>query len=488
MLSLQSLFSLQSRFGVGDLVVSAGQIPFETYLLECRRMLSDKTPVDYYQWDMERQMSFTDGLIISFVNSNKKDVEGYFENGVMDIVGLKQELSVRIMDYGVLRDALDDDAVQEIQINDYRSIWLVKGGKSELYLDASGNSVQFCSDEELGATLNRLTYNTKGTTPRMTITDPLLNCRATRTGFRVSTVHSSAVTSDMPPFDFPVTTITIRKFSRCPYTLSDLVKFDSLTEEMARFLGLCGKANIRLFFVGPTSSGKTTLMYSVILSIPSNQRMILIQNPTEILVYNRDDHGTNERNVLHWEAQDVPSDLVTSNSPTMSNLISHALRNTPDVIIPGEMRTPQEFAEANRGLKTGHRLLSTFHADNAQDGIVRFATEVSSLGGVSGSELKQELALSIDLIVSQVKLEDGKRRVMEIAELTGNILPNGLPEINMIFKFEVTGESEEDPVSHAVTKIHGEFKYCNPISDKLRDKFYIAGVNKSVLWEFLKNP
>lgn len=487
MLGLTDIFEAQAKLGVSFSISNNEQVTYAVYLAGCRRMLTDKTPKGYYSWDRRRQNDFTDNLIISYVKNNRKDVEGFIDdNGDVMTDELTDRLRTDIVDFGILRNALEDDTVQEIQINDYKTIWVIRGGKAELYVDHTGRPYQFISDDELHSTIDRMIYNTNGNIPRMTYTNPLLNARTAQKGYRLSAVNSSAITPDSKVgFDFPVTTITIRKYAPSMLTFTDFEKFGSIAPEMSEFLRLCGKADMRLICVGPTSSGKTTLLNAVVWEIPRDNRIILIQNPTEIMLYERSSEtGTNLRNVLHWEASDVDTRLKDDpTTPTMANMIAHTLRNTPDVIIPGEVRTPAEFFQMNRALKTGHRLLSTLHAYDGSDAVSRIATELSTIGG-SVRDNALSIASSLDIAVSQRKLADGSRRVMSIEEYTGKILDDGSAETSVLFRYVLTGKVDENP-DGSVKKVYGYFEQVNPISDNLKQKFFSAGISIDKLAPYL---
>lgn len=489
MLSLTEVFRAQSKYGVATAYSDNETVSYEVYLIGCRRMLTDKTPYEYYSWDIRRQNDFTDNLIVNYVRNNIRVVDGFLdENGDIKQDELINKLRIDIVDFGILREALEDDTVQEIQINDCKTIWVVRGGKSELFVDKNGKPYQFVSDGELHATIDRLIYNPNGNTPRMTKVNPLLNTRTAGKGYRLSSVDGSAITPDVKVgFDFPCTSVTIRKYAPSMLTFADFEKFGSLTPEMSNFLRLCGKANIRLACVGPTSSGKTTLLNAVCWEVDPELRIILIQNPTEIMIYDRSEEtGVNSRNVLHWEAQDLPpeqSNIPTT--PTMANMIAHTLRNTPDVIVPGEVRTPEEFYQMNRGLKTGHRVLSTWHALDGADAIDRGASELATIGG-SILEHARSLASSFDIIVSQRKLGDGRRKVMAIEELTGKLI-DGRAETVTLFEFKLTGDADKDEDGN-VTKIHGYFQQVNPISEKLVQAFYSVGVTRDELKSYIDVP
>lgn len=490
MLGLTDVFKAQSKFGISSVITNNERVSYAVYLAGCRKMLTDRTPKDYYSWDRKRQNDFTDNLIISYVRNNVKDVEGFLDdNGDIRTDNLIDRLRTDIVDFGILRDALEDDSVQEIQINDYKTIWVVRGGKSELYVDSTGKPYQFISDEELHSTIDRMIYNPNGNIPRMTYTNPLLNTRTARKGYRLSAVNSSAITPDSKVgCDFPVTSTTIRKYAPSMLTFDDFEKFGTLVPEMSAFLRLCGRADTRLICVGPTSSGKTTLLSAVVWEVPRTDRLILIQNPTEIMVYERSEEtGANMRNALHWEASDIDVKLQEDpTTPSMANMIAHTLRNTPDIIIPGEVRTPAEFFQMNRALKTGHRVLSTLHAYDGSDAVSRIATELATLGG-SITDYALSIASSLDIAVSQRKLGDGSRKVMTIEEYTGKILDDGSAETRVLFRYKLTGKVDKD-INGKLTKIHGYFEQVNPISDNLIQKFYSVGISREELLPFIEVP
>ena len=490
MLTLTEVFKAQSKYGINQNISDSGEtISYELYLNSCRRVLTDKTPIEYYSWDIRRQNDFRDNLIVGYVRANMLSVEGYLdENGDIDQDALINRLRIDIVDFGILRSALEDDEIQEVQINDCKTLWVVKEGIAEPFLDRSGKPYQFINDGELHATIDRLIYNPNGNTPRMTKVNPLLNTRTAGKGYRLSAVDSTAITPDMKVgYDFPCTSVTIRKYAPSMLTFEDFCNAikPSMTPKMAQLLKMLGKANIRLACVGPTSSGKTTLLNAICWEVDPSLRIILIQNPTEIMIYDRDEKtGANRRNVLHWEAQDLsPEASQNPTTPTMGNKIAHALRNTPDVIVPGEVRTPEEFFQMNRALKTGHRVLSTWHALDGADAIDRAATELATIGG-NVIDHARSLANSFDIIVSQQKLGDGSRRVMAIEELTGRII-DGRAETVKIFEFVLTGKSTKDE-DGKVIDIDGYFKQSNPISEGLVQKFYSVGITKEELKPFLE--
>ena len=491
MLTLASIFKAQAKYGARTELSNATEhTTYEVYLSGCRRSIMDKTPTEYYNWDMNTQSDFMNNLILDYVKNNALVVEGYIdENGDLDQDALITRLRTDIVDFGILREALEDDTVQEVQINDFNTIWVVRDGKSVPFLDRNGKPYQFVSDAELHATIDRLIYNPTGSTPRMTKVNPLLNTRTAGKGYRLSAVNDSAITPDTNvAFDFPCTSVTIRKYAPSMLTFADFEHFGSICHEASEFLKLCGKAFIRLACVGQTSSGKTTLLNSICWEVDPDLRIILIQNPTEIMIYDRSpETGANKRNVLHWEAQDLDAELSKDPStPTMANMIAHTLRNTPDVIVPGEVRTPTEFFQMSRALKTGHRVLATWHALDGADAIDRGASELASMGG-NTTEHARSLANSFDIIVSQQKLGDGRRKVMKIEELTGRLV-DGKAETIVLFEYVLTGDSIRDPETGKVKEILGYFQQVNPISQRLINSFYAVGITRDELKPYTDVP
>ena len=489
MLNIQDVYEAQRKYSLTN-IKTAGQdeITYATYLAAVRRWLSDVTPVDYYHWPVSRQREFTDIQLKKYVDSNKNPVQGFTdEDGNVEETKLYERLKIDLMDYGILSAALEDPEVEEIQINDFNTIWVVKHGKLEPYIDSvTGNRYRFVSDDELHSTVERLIYNQNGFTPRMTTANPLLNARTFAKGYRVSAVDSSVITPDnTPKMNFPCTSVTIRKYSQSRLMFPELCEKESLTPEMAKLLRYMGKADIKLACVGPVSSGKTTLLNSICWELPKNLKIILIQNPTEIMLYDRDiSDGFNHKNVVHWEAQDLPGEVAADpTTPTMYNLAAHALRNTPDVLVLGETRHANEFAILEVALLTVPRIFTTWHAEGGGDAVARAAHELQKTGGTAESHA-QSIANGFDVIVTQKKLADGRRKIMAIEELTGKLI-NGRAETRVLYRFKLEGESIKDE-NGEVLEVKGHFERCNPISERLLDKFYVAGFSKSDLEDFIK--
>jgi Flp pilus assembly CpaF family ATPase len=176
--------------------------------------------------------------------------------------------------------------------------------------------------------------------------------------------------------------------------------------------------------------------------------------------------------------------MSDENSPwaaTLPNLVSNALRATPEVIIVGEARRPEEFSQMLRAMRTGHKLLGTYHADDEADGVKRYATELSSEGGSTYTESLRLVADTLDIVVSQFRFPDGRRRVMGISEVAG-VDEKGNVVMNPLFKFIMSGETRIN--EHGLEDVLGEFKQVGTVSERTKTSFFKSGIGMDKLREF----
>ena len=483
MLDLQSMYKLQEA-GANAGTIRAREVSFVDYVRECRKNMTANLPEEYSNgsWDAARKEQEINRLITDFVVRHKGvAVTGYIRSdGQLNQNLLIESLKNTIAGEGIIKAALEDPDIDEIQINDYKTIYVVKKGVCQPYVDAEGRRLQF--DEALDVTMliNKLIDDGTGTSPQFTEGAPLLNAKTAKKQYRLNAVHPVANARDLSPNDFPVTTVVIRKFKETKLTFDDMVKGGSITPKIARLLKLIGRVRANTFFIGPTGSGKTTLLTAVCNSIPISKRIVAIQNPTEVTFFERDATGANKRNAVHWEAQDG-LDETKKNVNTMSNLISNALRVTPDIIVIGEARTPDEFAQIQRAAQTGHRIIGTYHSEDSEGAISRGATELGTAMGTSGTEATKLWALCVDLIIVQYKYDDGDRKVLEITECLGTD-QEGKPILSQLFRYvEDDAVTDENGIDH----IKGHFEHCNGLSDKLQKRLIKAGVSKAAFAEFV---
>lgn len=481
MINLKEIYKIQSEYGVADESFKDSEISFEDYLAQCRMFISKNLPEEYTKgnWDTEKKINTLINLTSLFVEKHKVNVKGYTSSeGILDTQLLLEDLCDSVTGEAIVKEALADPEIDEIQINDKNTIFVIRNGIPEYYTDSKGRVMQFSSNDEIHTLLNKLIDDGTGNLPQFTDGVPLLNAKTAKHQYRINAVHHVANTMDKPPYNYPITTVVIRKFKESHLGINDLVRGGACTEQMGRLLMLLGRAELKLFCVGPTGSGKTTLLRIIASTVPKSKRMILIQNPTEISFFDKDAYGRNTRNVVHWEVVQSADDEKNT-SASMSNLISNALRATPEVILIGEAREPDEFEQIQRAMRTGHKTLGTFHAEDAKDAISRFASEISH--GNSYFESVRMVADSIDIIISQFKFENGERKIMEISEIMGTD-KDGEPIVRTLFKYNFTGRMAKD--ENGRIKVLGEFKQENFMSEKLKNSLYKVGISYEQIAEF----
>ncbi len=481
MLALRDLYKLQADYNVSyNTSNNANAVSYAMYLGECRNFVTKNLPPKYADMDANTKHSVMINSIALFIDNHPRLVEGYIsDTGPLNEL-LLEDLYNEISGEGIIKDALDDGDIDEIQINNDNTIYVIKGGRAEYYTDKSGRIRQFAEDKEITTLISKLIDDGTGTTPQFTEGNPLLNAKTAKKQYRVNAVHNSLNARMPAPFNTPVTSVVIRKFKETHLTIQDLINGGTITEEMGRFLLLLGRASVNLFCVGATGSGKTTLLRIIASTIPYSKRMVLIQNPTEISFFETDEQGRMLRNCVHWEVNQS-ADPNDSRSGTMSNLISNALRVTPDVLIVGESRESSEFAQLQRAMMTGHTTLGTFHADDAESALYRFGDEIKGSGSVD--EAVNSVARVVNIIIAQRRFDDGSRKITGITEVNGTD-ENGKPILNPLFVYETNGETTTD--ENGIVHVVGKFKRVGVLSDKLVQKFYYGSISKEELREFVE--
>jgi pilus assembly protein CpaF len=225
--------------------------------------------------------------------------------------------------------------------------------------------------------------------------------------------------------------ITIRKFSKKPFTINDLIGFGSLTPRMANFLEACVKGNLNMMVSGGTGSGKTTLLNVLSSFIPEGQRIVTLEDAAELQL--------NQTHVVTLESR--PANMEGRGEISIRDLVKNALRMRPDRIIVGEVRGA-EALDMLQAMNTGHDgSLSTAHANSPRDVIARLETMVM----MSGAEMpmlaiRSQITSALDVIVQQSRLRDGTRRVTSITEITG--MEGDTVSMQDIFVYETDGSRD----------------------------------------------
>lgn len=344
------------------------------------------------------------------------------------------DITERIFDsirgLGLLDSIIKDDEITEVMINGPKDIFVEKEGA--LYkLD------QVFDDEKQ---LEDIVQKIVGQAGReVNQANPIVDTRLPG-GSRVNVV--------LPPISLNGATVTIRKFSKTPMTVRELLKYGSITQEVAHVLELLVKAKYNIFISGGTGSGKTTFLNAVSHFIPHDERVITIEDSAELQIEGID-------NLVRMETRNA--NASGSGAIAIRDLIKASLRMRPERIIVGEVRG-EEALDMLQAMNTGHDgSLSTGHANSTRDMLSRLETMV--LQGSEGLPLeavRQQIASAVDVIIHLSRLRDKTRRTMEISEITG--YEKGRIQINPIYRFVEDENSTLEKVSGRLIRTENPFK------------------------------
>ena len=331
---------------------------------------------------------------------------------------LMQEMADEALGLGPLERFLADGTISEVMVVDPHTIFVEKRGK------LVRAEARFTDDEAVRSCIERIV------TPlgrRIDESTPLVDARL-KDGSRVNAV--------IKPLAIKGACITIRKFSKTPLGLNDLVGFGSLTDQMARFLTRSVIAKKNVVISGGTGSGKTTLLNVLSGAIPKDERIVTIEDAAELQL--------NQPHVVSLESR--PANMEGKGEYTIRDLVKNALRMRPDRIVVGECRGG-EALDMLQAMNTGHDgSLTTTHANSPREAINRL--EVLAL--MSGIDLparaiREQIANSVHLVVQQSRFSDGSRRVTAITEVVG-LDDNYELQLRPIFEFLRTGTGPEGKV------------------------------------------
>lgn len=435
---------------------------------KCRKVLEEKSE-RYRELKVDEKRSMIRQLIIDFVMNEKPLVDGYISgDNIPDTIKLADKLIEAITNYDFLTEAMNDDSVNEIRANG-KYIKIEKNGKIVDLTDSNGNILYFSDPEQQEIIMKKMLGDVR-CTPANSIVGA-----TTIEGYRMQAIHSSAIGTDpRDPHGEKYSAFVLRKFKDDRPELADIVRYKTMSDNMAKALKIFAKGYTTVLTVGPTSSGKTTTNTAFINAI-SDMRIVLIQNPSEIDARQRDEVGRVRNDVLHLEAHDVID--PTPNDPTAVNLMDASLRLSPRYIVFGEWRTNQEFEYGMKLLLAGHPVNATYHSETVVKAFRRFLTAYTASSGESPELAAQTLADNIDIIMVQRFMNDGSRKVLEIAEITGvDSEQKTKPIVNTLYKF-IPGEPTYNP-DGTLKSINGKHKRVGVISKDLQERFALAGLKK----------
>jgi pilus assembly protein CpaF len=314
---------------------------------------------------------------------------------------------------------LDDDTVSEVLVNGPKEVFVERRGLLER-VDA-----EFHDEQSLQACVRNIAQFVGR---RIDEENPRLDARLPN-GSRVHAV--------LPPSSRKGTTLSIRKFSKDSPTFVDLINRGSISKDAARFIDICVYLAKNIIISGGTGSGKTTLLNVVGSRIPGTQRLLIIEDASELKI--KTDH------VVYFETKaPLPNG---KGGITIRDLIVSSLRLRPDRIVVGEVRGP-EALDLLTAMNTGHGgSMGTTHANTPYDALVRLET-LCMMGDtqVPIAAIRRQVASAIHIVVQIKRLHDGSRKVTDIAEVIPEVDDNGRYQIRNIFQFIQRGKTAEGKI------------------------------------------
>ncbi len=332
--------------------------------------------------------------------------------------------------YGPIEPLIRDAAVTEVMVN----------GPGQVYIERYGRiyptQVRFRDDQHVMRIIDKIVGEVGR---RIDESQPYVDARLP---------DGSRVNAIIPPLALNGPCLTIRKFSREPYTDEDLIRFGTLTPDTRDFLRACVQAKLNTLITGGTGSGKTTLLNVLSMFIPPAERIVTIEDAAEL-----------QLKQTHWVRLETrPANVEGRGQVTQRDLVRNALRMRPDRIIVGEVRGG-EALDMLQAMNTGHEgSLTTAHANTARDGLARVETMVLMAGmDLPSRAIREQMASAFHLIIHTARFSDGTRKITRVAEITG--MEGDIITMQDIITFTSAGISPDRQVvgQHAFTGIRPKF-------------------------------
>jgi pilus assembly protein CpaF len=326
---------------------------------------------------------------------------------------LVSEVQHELFGLGPLEPLLKDSTISDILVNSHSTIYIEKRGKLEL------TNVAFKDDEHLMRVIERIVSSVGR---RIDESSPMVDARL-KDGSRVNAI--------IPPLAIDGPVLSIRRFGTEPLRMDKLIEHQALTKDIADMLEMCVNARLNILISGGTGAGKTTLLNALSAFIPSEQRIVTIEDSAELQLQ--------QPHVVRLETR--PPNIEGRGEVTQRDLVRNALRMRPDRIVIGEVRGG-EAIDMLQAMNTGHDgSLTTIHANTPRDSLARLETMIQMTGmRLSERAMRQQVASALDIVLQVARLSDGSRRVTSISEITG--MEGDTITMQEIFLFERTGVNQ----------------------------------------------
>jgi pilus assembly protein CpaF len=340
-----------------------------------------------------------------------------------DRARLVEEIKNELLGLGPLEPLLWDDDVSDILVNGPNQVYVERQGK--LYL----TDVRFNDAQHLMLIIDRIVSQVGR---RVDEASPMVDARL---------ADGSRINAIIPPLALDGPSLSIRRFGKKRYTVSDLVAKGTVTPAMLEFMQAIVKARLNVLVCGGTGSGKTTMLNCMSSFIPSDERIVTIEDSAELLLQ--------QPHVVRLETR--PPNVEGKGEVTQRELVKNCLRMRPDRIIVGEVRGGEVF-DMLQAMSTGHDgSIATVHANTPRDAIQRLEMMMLLSGAsIPQRAMRQQIASALNLVVHVSRLADGSRKMMKISEITG--MEGDMVMMQDLFEFKRTGIGQGG-------KVLGQFRF-----------------------------
>ncbi len=389
---------------------------------------------------LEFKEDVSDDELKDMIGEEIKDINSKYHIPIKDRLELGKQIFHSMRKLDILQDLLEDPSITEIMVNGPDRIFIERRGR--LYKIPQG----FDSEDSLRNVIGQIVAKCNRV---VNDSSPIVDARL-MDGSRVNVVLNPVAING------PI--LTIRRFPVKPFLMEDLVRIGSLTDEAAGFLRDLVVAGYNIIVSGGTGSGKTTFLNALSSFIPSDERIITIEDSAELQIQGID-------NLVRMETKNGNQEGCSS--ITIRDLIKTSLRMRPNRIIVGEVRGGEAMDMICSAMNCGHDgSMSTVHANSAPDTISRLETMILMAVELPIHAIRRQISSGVDVIVHLGRMRDRSRRVLEIVELNGGRGED--IDINPLYVFKESTDSSKETVKGSLTKV-GRLKN--------EEKLKSAGIN-----------
>jgi pilus assembly protein CpaF len=344
-----------------------------------------------------------------------------------------------VLGLGPIEGLVKDSSISEIMVNAPDTVFYEREGR--LYL----SPIRFRDANHIMRVVERIIAPLGR---RVDESSPMVDARLAD-GSRVNVI--------IPPVAPKSPIVTVRKFRQDRLTVEDLIATGTLTREIAEFCRACVQVKLNILISGGTGTGKTTLLNALSAFIPDTERIVTIEDPTELKLQ--------QGHVVSLEAR--PPSLEGKGEVTQRDLVRNSLRMRPDRIIVGEVRGSEAF-DMMQAMNTGHEgSLSTVHANSPRDCLSRVENMILMAGlELPVRAIREQISSAIHMVIQISRLSDGSRRITHVSEISG--LEGQVVTMQDLFRFEQEGIDAEG-------RVVGHFRSTG-IRPQFADRFEVAGI------------